>query len=361
MKYLIIVESLRIGGIERLALDEFYFLKKNNYDVNLIVLSEKPTNKNGTFLEGDRDLISEFNSSIFYVPGSRIEKLKYIERVIFQDISKETEIVAFSHSLKGSVIFFGIKLIFGRNIWISTTIHQLPSLSENKQRLKRFFYAQFTNKLFAYSEAVKKDWDKHLITKIFGKSIKVNRNGVYLDRLNIFETQMDDEKRIIWIGRNTSWKGLNKFIEIINYDELKDISVLIYVPYGAEDIRKRLAGRKLVEIREGLTLRQHTAKRFDVHFYPVDYGNHVQFIESISLNVLEFAAMGIPSLVTEKGVSTWPELVESGLLFETKWNDKDSILNNVERAFKVRLSKKEIDRVRSLINIKNHLVNLIQK
>ena len=106
MKYLIIVESLRIGGIERLALDEFYFLKKNNYNVSLIVLSAKPTNENGTFLEGDKDLISEFSSSIFYVPGSRIEKLKYIERVIFQEIFKETKFVAFSHSLKGSVIFW---------------------------------------------------------------------------------------------------------------------------------------------------------------------------------------------------------------------------------------------------------------
>ena len=192
------------------------------------------------------------------------------------------------------------------------------------------------------------------------KNIKVNRNGVYLDRLNFIATQIDDEKRLIWIGRNTSWKGLNKFIEIINFDELKDISVLIYVPYGAEDIRKILAGRKLVEIKEGLTLRQHEAKRFDVHFYPVDYGNNVHFIESISLNVLEFATMGIPSLVKEKGVSTWPELVESGLLFETNWNDKDSILNNLDRAFKVRLFKEEIDRIRSIISIKNHLINLIQ-
>ena len=89
-------------------------------------------------------------------------------------------------------------------------------------------------------------------------------------------------------------------------------------------------------------------------------GNNVHFIESISLNVLEFATIGIPSLVTEKGVSTWPELVESGLLFETNWNDKDSILNNLDRAFKVRLFKEEIDRIRSIISIKNHLINLIQ-
>ena len=45
------------------------------------------------------------------------------------------------------------------------------------------------------------------------------------------------------------------------------------------------------------------------------------FVESISLNVLEMACLGIRSIVTATGTGTWPELAKLGIVIETDWSN----------------------------------------
>jgi hypothetical protein len=47
-----------------------------------------------------------------------------------------------------------------------------------------------------------------------------------------------------------------------------------------------------------------------IHLYPTNYGSKTRYPQSIGLNVIEFAALGIPSLVSKEVVTTYPELLE---------------------------------------------------
>ena len=98
-------------------------------------------------------------------------------------------------------------------------------MSAPVQRVRRVFYSQFTDILFAYSEAVKKDWDYRREHNPFiwliscRRNISVCRNGVYLPRINFnqreFSNAANKIKRLIFINRLTAWKGLDVALKII--------------------------------------------------------------------------------------------------------------------------------------------------
>jgi hypothetical protein len=54
----------------------------------------------------------------------------------------------------------------------------------------------------------------------------------------------------------------------------------------------------------------------DVHLYPANYGTSAKFIESISINCLEMASVGIPSFITRGGLLTWPEFLGNPCLLK---------------------------------------------
>ena len=64
----IIVDNLRIGGIERLALDQMYFLSDSEIRSKLFVLDKQSTLKAGNFLNVESDLIENKRLNFEYCP-----------------------------------------------------------------------------------------------------------------------------------------------------------------------------------------------------------------------------------------------------------------------------------------------------
>jgi hypothetical protein len=92
-----------------------------------------------------------------------------------------------------------------------------------------------------------------------------------------------------------------------------------------------------------------------VHIYPVNYGSSAKFIESVSLNCLEMACLGVPSVVTKGGLSTWQDLQEFGIFVEVDWDELDLASKQIDYLSRSQSYIAYHADLTSRIRIENHL------
>jgi len=324
---IIAVENLRIGGYQRLALDQAYYLSDISQRCLLLLLNpEIPGLK--SFETAEEDLIRSKNLVTCRLSGKRIKDFFAIRKILR---SENSNVLVISHSMRSTVLFAIARAGLKNKIVINTTIHQLPSLSRFFQRLKRFFYSQFGDNIYAYSDAVQKDWLSRYSN--LGKSISILRNGIYKERLDICEVRSDVKSpRLIFLGRNASWKGIDIYLRLFQLPIFSDYKGLMMIAKSSSDIQNAIdkVGLGRIEVIEGANLSNFTPKKNDLHVYPSQYGENAKYTEPISLNCLEMALFGIPSLVTPSKENTWPELTEIGVFIPVQWDQIESIQNELE-------------------------------
>jgi glycosyltransferase involved in cell wall biosynthesis len=358
----IICDGYKIGGIERIALDQCYQLNSMGEHCEIIVLCEEPKEGEHAFKLSENDLIQSLKVNFIFIPGKRFNQLFKLNNLIK---SKKYSILI-SHSLRGSVMACLIRIIKRYKFKLTTTIHQLPSLSAPVQRTRRMLYSQFTDKLFIFSVPAMQDWnlrrDKNLLLKVLTakRKVQVCRNGVYLPRLvipnstkssNIFKVS-----RIIFIGRITAWKGLATFLNISQLPTLNSLKILLITPNFPNEYLVEFDSNflKRVEIITGKSVSQINFESGDLLLYPANYGPDSSFTEGVSLNVLEMASLGVPSLITKNGGQTWPELLQCGLVKEVDWKNLEKIAKiiNTEINFPTFL---ETNKYREILDIRHNL------
>ncbi len=358
----IVIDNLRIGGFQRLALDQAYCLSERGYRVNLLVLTDESKISESNFILIEQPILSKLNVQIGWVGNNRVSQLIALRKIL---VFAQKDFLLISHSLRATTLLRVSRLFMKNKPTIITTIHQLPTLSHKRQRFQRFFYAQFTDLLYAYSCAVQSDWKSQTQSNIifrkllFLKEIKVLRNGIYLPRLPnpSCQDKLNAPPRLIFLGRNTAWKGLETFFQIVSQPKLSDFEILFLVPFGDAIQLESLPDyvRNKVTIISGKTIASYKPRVGDVHIYPANYGAAAHFIESVSLNCLELASLGIPTLLTRSGLGTWPDLEEFGIFQETDWKSMDLIVEQVLTLTKKVYSPTEIDLIRQLIDINNQI------
>jgi hypothetical protein len=226
--------------------------------------------------------------------------------------------------------------------------------------------------LFAYSEAVKLDWDSKIkekgliLSRLFRKQITVVRNGIYLDRLpkdmpTKESPPRDTRPRLIYLGRNAIWKGLGTYFELMNHEEFNGFDFLLIVP-SIEGIPNETLekNKSRLSVIEGKTFSDIQKYAGDVHIYATNYGSCVDIVESVSLNVLEFASIGVPSLISKHGSSTWPELVTIGLLKEVDWSNLLEVSEAIRNATAFTLNAVELETVRNIISVQANLKRIAE-
>jgi glycosyltransferase involved in cell wall biosynthesis len=348
---IIAVENLRIGGYQRLALDQAYYLSDISYRCTLLLLNpEVPGLK--TFVDTENQLIHSKNLVISRLAGRRIQDYFAIRNLLNAD---ESKILVISHSMRSTVLFSLARIGIKKRVVINTTIHQLPSLSKSIQRFKRFIYAQFSENLFGYSDAVIKDWNARYSN--FGKRISLLRNGIYEGRLNTTSASFGEEKpRLIFLGRNTSWKGIETYFDLFNLPVFSNHHGLMMIASASKDIRTAAekVGANRVEIIEGANLQNFIPRKGDLHVYPSQYGIGAKFTEPISLNCLEMVLLGTPSLVTASSENTWPELYEMGFFIAVSWENRSKLSEMLTEKTLSRVSFKQ-ENIRQLVSISNNV------
>jgi len=366
MRVLIICDSFGIGGIQRLALDQSYHLNKSNKPSEIVILSGTPRNGTATFQDNEKDLITKLSIKIKFLPGSR--KKQFIE--LYKIINNGNFDYVIAHSLRGAVFVKLFRFRIKKKYKIVATINQLPILSAPLQRAKRFFYSQFTDKLYIFSAAAKRDWQnnkkKNVLFRILlsKKDVELVRLGVYLPRIPVKDIVKDvysnTPKRLVFIGRLTAWKGLQTFLDLAQQPRLNLYEILIVTPTDPkpyllnfdDDFKKRIT------CIIGKSISQIDFNRGDLHIYPANYGKNSEFIEGVSINVMEMACLGVPSFITKGGAETWPELIELGIVAEVDWNQLSSVADFLEN-YSINFQNNKLQEIRNLLNIENNLKSVL--
>lgn len=365
---LIFVDNLRIGGFQRLALDEAYELSDQGFDCTIITLEDPcaQPNKMRYLSKIESGMLESKKIQVNILPGERPKLYKQVRRLLK---TTNEPLLIISHSLRSTLILRLVKITAPLlQIQINTKIHQIPSLIDRKQRLKRFIYAQFSDELFCFSEAVKISWYEQFgkgFTRFMriSKRIILLRNGIYVPRLpKVFIRPEGDtsKPRLIFLGRLTFWKGLEVFERLAREPQLTNFDFLFVVP-SDDDISLKAISEVLGDRMEIITGKSVGDLEFypgDVHLYPTQYGNTSIVTESISLNCLEMAGIGIPSIVTSGGQLTWNEIEFSEIFFEVDWGNLEDVVSQINRASRLRLSKQLQSRLVQLISISNEITVL---
>ena len=366
-RIIIVVQNLKIGGSQRIALDEAYGLASQNFLVTVITLENFLDENN--FVDKERNFIDKYKLIIRGAEGTRLKQFKYF-KTLFKSSEVSSEII--SHSLRATVLIYLARQFCRSDVHIHTVIHQLPSLSNSIQRIKRFIYSILSDNLFTFSIAAKKDWDTNIqssfwLKQLFrGKQIKLLRNGVFLDRLpanvSFGALRNTENLRLIFLGRPTKWKGIETIFELLQMDQLVSAEALFFFPYENKELLSHLPITVLnrINIVIGKSIRDYCPQKGDVHLYPTNYGKNARYIESISINCLEMAAIGVPSCVTEGGLETWPEFSQNSLITEVDWRDLNKTADTIIELHKKNLSELDLIRVRNLVSVNNHINQLLE-
>lgn len=362
---LLVLDNLRMGGFQRLALDQAYSLSENGYSVKILVLSSPMSDKEPSFLMIEKELINKFKIQIVYLGESHFYQMLSLNRSARRLRKMD---LLLSHTLRGTALLSFQKFRLASRPKLITTIHQLPTLSAPRQRFKRFCYAQFTDILTGYSEAVRADWiekvgyHRKFIRLLLRKEMQTLRNGIYLNRLPNLNSVKDYQPRIIYLGRSASWKGMDSFFKIASSPLLSNFKFLMMVPNQNDVQLQNLesAVRQRFEIVAGKSISSLTPQSGDVHIYPANYGPETNHVESVSLNCLELASLGIPSILSQHGTSTWPDLKKFGIFHESDWINLDDVANQIIQASHQHFNQADLEQIRDLISINNNIRTLVR-
>ncbi len=362
------IDNLNIGGFQRLCQDQAYVFSELGYKVEIHSLSELPKADARSFLAIESDLIHKFDIKVDSISSKHFKQMIRTKKILR---SASREDILISHSLRATVIIRISMFLLRSKIEFLTQIHQLPTLSAPIQRFKRFLYAQLSPVLVSYSSAVKSDWDlrvghfPRVARPFFSKPVEVIRNGVYLNRLPSPGTSKNrvPKARLIFLGRNTGWKGISTFLKFAEHSKLDHFQVLLMLPEIDSHFLSEIQGRfgNRVQLVVGKSISSFNPQSGDVHFYAAQYGGNARFIESISLNCLEMAALGVPSVVTSGGLETWLDLQNQKIFFECDWTDINSTVETILRASEVQYDSSTIDFIRNQVNVETNVKMLTRR
>jgi glycosyltransferase involved in cell wall biosynthesis len=362
--YLIVVDSLNIGGKERLALDQAYYLHSIGFKVKIIMLNYA-TELN--LLMSKMDLEFSQVPKIEIVSISGLKYKQFIKLVyLFAKIKKNFVII--SHSTKACVLTRLASCIFPKALIIHT-MNQSVALSSKKQAFRIAFYSLFSHYLLAGCQPFVDEWKLYVnssyLKKIFfsRKLITLNRNGLYIPRLlNAInpENNLDDDlERILYLGRVKEWKGTKTFGQISNHVNKNGVKSVLAIPMPLTELQENFFGQFQFPINQIIGKPPTQIPHLDnlVHIYPADYGVNSTFYESISLNVMELLCLGVPSIISENGRSTWPELLDYSMLQDCDWSSLEEIETFLEKLFSISESQKLAGKLlaQKIFNIENNI------
>ncbi len=369
-EFLFIVENMRIGGIQRLVLDECYRLIQLGYQASIISLS--PQLMDDSILEVDSEFPLVQKISITYLESKKLFQLKHFCKLIRSNPRGK---LITSHSASAVPLLRFVSVIQRKKINLTLYIHQLMTLSDAKQKMKRFVYSLFANEIAFSSNQFLLDWNVELDQSKFHwvfykKKMQFDRMGVYLPRLEwgklngkaVCESRVP---HLIFMSRISTWKGSKDFTEICDRNLNQNLHAIAFVSLSS---RKELFDpiEFSSETAHALYARGLTNTLIDpysIHIYPSNYGPKVRFPQSIGMNVLEMIANGIPSLISEEGFESWPELRDSLLVQVVNWDSTIEVDKAITSALNLSIEerRKATEKLLKTISIEQHVDRIVER
>ena len=326
LKAFIVLDDLRVGGIQRLAMDEAYALAEEGYSVKIINFSAERENDSIIYVDGmTEEALRQKSICITSLPIRKLAKLIKLRKFI---IENEVDSII-CHSPSASLWFRIAAITCFRQVSISLWIHQVLTLSDLVQAFKRVILSTTADKIYFSALQFKLEWEANLADKI-SRKIRgnqhrlVDRLGVHVPRVLSNSGEIDCEAKnthLVYASRLTPWKGLEKFDKIIERNpDYHPVILTVNVPKDlSPSIVKAISQKGHLLICKSPSSISSVKKA--VHIYPTHYGKKVKNPQSVGLNVMEFAVLGIPSLISHEVTSTYPEILDSILVESVDWQD----------------------------------------
>jgi len=369
-KMIFIIDSIRIGGIERLCFDECYELIDRKIDHEILCLTNSVIPE-GSILAIDKSYSKINKINLTFLGNKRSVQVIKLARILLQNTGKHIKII--SHSTRGSVIARISTAIIFKKVHITLFIHQLISLSDTKQKIKRMIHSLFADNITTSSFQFKLAWEENINNNflyriIFQKKIEFNRMGVYLPRLkNSVKNEIQECSQVVihllFMSRITSWKGFPIFNNVCKLMEPIGIHSMVI---SNENSRKNIFEIESYHNEKnhyvpnnGIANIKFTSKV--VHLYPTNYGPGTLHPQSIGMNVIECLAVGIPSLISFDEFETWPEFRTNSLIRIVDWENEADILNNLQYLMELdhKIIMKNSLILEDVINIKKHVDQIL--
>jgi len=360
----IVLDNLRVGGIQRLALDEAYSLSRTGKIVSVLVLEELiPTDD---MREIDSLFFHKHHLEILFLPKGRRRQINWFARYL----RKRKPHILLCHSAKSVWIIRLAALLSLQKVFIVCFLHQIASLSSNVQRAKRFILFCLANQIRASSKQFILEFEiayrrLNFMNRWVLKKIHFDRMGIDLSRIEWIQNNYDlipvvNKPALIFNSRLTEWKGFETFLHLAEFLGTDFQYILITTRMGHQN--EQLSSFNCLptaKIFYGKSVPHFYWNTPSVHVYPTNYGQKVKYPQNVGLNVLECLALGIPSIISVEGFETWPEFRGSEMIYTTNWTIEESsklvkevLLSPAPRSL---LSNETL---RGLVGIDQHLMRL---
>ena len=280
-----------------------------------------------------------------------------------------------THSLSSCFQLRAALFLSRKKIPLLAYVHQSIGLSTEWQKRKRLMYSILCSELvfgshnFAYdwAEQVEKNW---ISKRIFNKRNSIHPIGIYIPRV----TELSKKKleycetsapHFIFASRITEWKGFNKFAEICNATTHSACHVVVMTASNSRlqelsKINRNPADFHLIYDSQPAAISNY---RNSIHFYPTNYGNKVNRPLTVGLNVFEFLALGIPSLISTGGLESYPALKENSLIHQVDWMNETEIVKAISVSSMMTPSQIETAKLHAVkvVSIESHAEFLLGK
>lgn len=357
---LIVVDNLDLGGVQRLALDEAYYLTSQGAGCAIVSLS--PIKNSLSITSADGDFFLQNPVEILEAPLGRFSQLKFFQKLL----KRMHPNIVICHAARSLLYLRFLRYLVGpRSFKIRGFIHQMPQMSSRLQSLKRAIYFRFADEVSAVSNQFRLELNylrsKTMFYRIFYRNdVKFDRVGVFLPRLDFLSNQAKEQlcqwSPLIYLGRITKWKGYEKFCELVNkYFKEDEVIVFTSPALHANIFHEEFFSSPKRKIIYSQGIASFRWQSTGIHIYPTYYGENTKYPMSISFNVLECIYLGIPSLISNEGFESWPEFRGSNLCQTTTW-EPGEVLALIERirSLSVATFQKEARTLREVISIRNH-------
>ena len=366
----IVVDNLRVGGIQRIALDEAYSLADREYKIEIIHLEKRRPDDD--IVAADYDFFPQFSNKIHLheCSGTNLEIFRKITAFLKQKSPK----IVICHSAKAMPITFFSRQLLRKpgKMLLLGYVHQLITLSRLTQRVKRVIYFHFCDDLRASSNQFVLEMQylrkRNLFFRLIApKAMMFDRMGIYLPRIDYFQNREHQEVQIskpsiLFLSRVVGWKGFDKYLHVVSMLD-PDSAKVVFAPSiykGVESLGKFESKKNSLLVLDSQVARLKFLAS-SLHLYPTNYGEKVRNRQNIGMNVLECIALGIPTLITEEDFLSWPELRNSPLVEITNWDLKESVLKaNRLLALSSEIKILESKKLRSVVSIEKHIESIEQ-
>lgn len=332
MKVLFVINSLNVGGAEKLCVDLIKLSKKCNHEIDIYLLNNV-----------DTCLKEELEKEDISIYNAGTNNYKSIKHVIWLIKNKKRYDVIHSH-LSYSQYYVSLIRIFDKNIKLITTEHN--TFNERRKysffkKIEKYVYKSYNNIIVINSENMHSltEWQESISDRVV-----VIDNGIDISRYLLADKECITEKvlkncttkKILMVAAFRKQKNHKLMIDALNY--LSEDKVLILVgdgqPYEKKELLNYVKSKGLQNRVIFLGLRtdvENIMKCCDLFVLP-------SLWEGFGLVAVEAMASGLP--VIASNVPGLYEVVnEVGICFEN--NNITDLVNKINCLFEK--NSKELD------------------